>query len=200
MNYSYKDLTGFLISLGADRTMHSGRSLLEHLAGTYDLLKSWNNSPEVCIAGLFHSVYGTSDFHTQLADRQNREILKGLIGEKAECLVYLFGVCEKTSFVKNMRRKRFFVLKDTFAQKEVAVAREDFCSLIEISLANLLEQLPYVNYLLTNEVLMGLSKKWRRSEAFVSSAAYEQFCEYFAAVALSDESKIGVKVDSASYA
>ena len=41
---------------------HFGRPFREHLIGTHDLLDQWQNSENVCLAGLFHSVYGTKTF------------------------------------------------------------------------------------------------------------------------------------------
>jgi hypothetical protein len=43
----------------ADRMPHSGRSLLDHLVGTRQLLVDGGARPPVCNAGLIHFVYGT---------------------------------------------------------------------------------------------------------------------------------------------
>ena len=47
-----------LEELGAHTNSHSRRTLLDHLLGTHDLLVEWENEPDVCVAGLFHSIYG----------------------------------------------------------------------------------------------------------------------------------------------
>lgn len=44
---------------------HSGRTFFAHLKGTHDLLRDWGNPEPVCIAGLFHSIYGTWHFRHQ---------------------------------------------------------------------------------------------------------------------------------------
>ena len=63
----YRD---FLISLDANKTRHSGRTLFDHLKGVHDLLRDWDNEYHVCIAGLFHSIYGTNTFkHQSMSDR-----------------------------------------------------------------------------------------------------------------------------------
>ena len=41
-------------------------------------------------AGLFHSIYGTAVFHHQTT--ADRGVIKSVIGEKAERLVYLFCI------------------------------------------------------------------------------------------------------------
>ena len=48
----------------ADAVKHSGRSLYDHLCGTHALLEQWGNCEPVCTAGLFHSLYGTTDSGT----------------------------------------------------------------------------------------------------------------------------------------
>jgi hypothetical protein len=79
----------FLIALGALRTPHSGRTLYEHLKGVHDLLRDWDNDEIVCLAGLFHSIYGTEAFkHVSLV---KREALIEVIGHHAEHLVHLFS-------------------------------------------------------------------------------------------------------------
>ena len=53
------------------------------------MLKSYKVSEEVCLAGLFHSIYGTEFFCPDL--NISRDIVIGLIGEKAERLVHYFS-------------------------------------------------------------------------------------------------------------
>lgn len=57
----------FLISLGTDGVRHTSHvdadgsmtegSFLEHLTGVESDLTEWRCSEEVCMAGLFHSIY-----------------------------------------------------------------------------------------------------------------------------------------------
>jgi hypothetical protein len=83
------DMTKYLFDSGANETTHTGRTLYDHLMGTYLILKSWEDCPEhVAVAGMFHSIYGTVYFKTQTTD--NREEIKDLIGEEAETLVRAF--------------------------------------------------------------------------------------------------------------
>ena len=116
----------FLISLDANKTRHSGRTLFDHLKGVHDLLRDWDNEHHVCMAGLFHSIYGTNTFkHQSLNDRSR---LIEMIGLKAENLVHLFSTADRPLFAsiedKNVRR-----------------------DLLEIEAANILEQGGNVNTL-----------------------------------------------------
>lgn len=84
-------LTRVLDLLGAKRVEHSGRTLLEHLVGTCQILRGWGCRPAVCMAGLFHSVYGTESFGNALVDRGERAVLRDLLSDEAEALVYRFS-------------------------------------------------------------------------------------------------------------
>jgi len=86
----------FLTSLDANQTPHSGRTLFEHLKGVHDLLRDWGNSEEVCLAGLYHSIYGTNTFkHVSLKERER---LVEKIGDHAEFLVFCFSTKDRPFF------------------------------------------------------------------------------------------------------
>ena len=55
-------LVEYLKEIGCAEQKHSGRSLLHHLVGVSKLLSERGASDTLCIAGLFHSIYGTSHF------------------------------------------------------------------------------------------------------------------------------------------
>jgi hypothetical protein len=76
-------------------TRHSGREFFAHLKGVHDLLRDWGNSEHVCVAGLFHSIYGTQYFKHRCLPLNRRAELAALIGVEAECLVYEFCTCDR---------------------------------------------------------------------------------------------------------
>ena len=86
---STKELHDALIEMGADKRKHNRvQSLYDHLVNVSLLLKKEGNEEYVCVAGLFHSVYGTQYWeHVLHADREK---IRELIGDKAERLVWLF--------------------------------------------------------------------------------------------------------------
>ena len=53
----------FLKAMGADEIPHSGRTLLEHLVGVFNILKDMDVAQHVQDAGLYHSIYGTALLH-----------------------------------------------------------------------------------------------------------------------------------------
>lgn len=96
METNLKNLYAFLKGLGADKIKHSrNNTLLDHLWATYLLLKRRNKPEYVALAGAFHSVYGTVFFkHVLTIDR---ELIRSLIGEQAERLVYEFSITDRTA-------------------------------------------------------------------------------------------------------
>lgn len=67
---------------------HSGESLFNHLVKTFCILKTHGASTDVCLAGLYHSIYGTVYFDPNI--QIDRNYVVQLIGEKAEMLVNCF--------------------------------------------------------------------------------------------------------------
>ena len=120
-------LTQFLIAQAkADMVRHSGRSLFDHLVGTHDLLQRWGNREDVCNAGLFHSIYGTARFHYKVWPIEQRDVIRGLIGDYAEKLACLFCIMNRPA--------AFFGCKDAWLVPQM------LRDLHEIETANLLEQ------------------------------------------------------------
>jgi hypothetical protein len=86
------DKEKFAISYIKNKTFfltHSGQSFFDHLYNTFLLLKSYKLPEEICIAGLFHSIYGTEFYNPNL--KINEEEIKNIIGEKANYLVKCFS-------------------------------------------------------------------------------------------------------------
>jgi hypothetical protein len=122
----------------ADTTGHSGRTFLEHLKGTRQILQDWGMPEHVCIAGLYHSIYGTNIFTVQSAPFEDREILELLIGKKAERLAYLFCVANRpeaffTALTSNWIRNRH-------TQEMIRVEKNEEFELLAIEAANHIEQ------------------------------------------------------------
>lgn len=119
---------------GADSTEHSGRTLAEHLNGTYELLKQVNAPEHVCVAGAIHSIYGTNAFETVTVDLQDRAKVQEKYGAEAEHLAYLFctvdrPLCLESKQATNWRTNQPVELTDT-----------EYEHLCLIEAANLIEQ------------------------------------------------------------
>lgn len=131
-----------LEELGTHVTSHSRRTLLAHLQGTHNLLVEWGNPPDVCVAGLFHSVYGTHVFEKRCADLSMRGHIRGVIGSDAERLVHLFCITDRRCFYDHLGESRF-QLRDIVHDCDLELERDSLAALIEIEVANILEPLAY---------------------------------------------------------
>ena len=151
-----------LEGLGTREVGHSGGALINHLIGTYVLLKKWQLDRSVCEAGLYHSVYGTESFSASSLSAGERRTVVRAIGERAENLVYLFGIMNRSSFYRNLfDEKSEFLLKNRLTRKILSVDRNIFVDLCHIVLANWLEQKPRVPEGYEN---------WRMKEMFAMRA------------------------------
>lgn len=99
---------------------HSGSSLRNHLIGTYEIMAALGFPRAACLAGLFHSVYDTEYFQTNL--NISRKEVTDVIGVAAEALVHKFCT---------LRPRKNYILDPSNPK-----ARE----LAMIEYANLLEQ------------------------------------------------------------
>ena len=86
-------LVDFLSSAGAARLSHAGgRTLLDHLVGTYSIVRRWAQPTWLQHAALIHSVYATEAYERQLISPARRDEVAAVAGEQAERLAYLFCV------------------------------------------------------------------------------------------------------------
>ena len=70
----------YLLSIGVENIDHSGRSFFDHLCRVEDILRICRASEDVCLAGLYHSIYGTNHFKYETTnDRQSiKEVINKL--------------------------------------------------------------------------------------------------------------------------
>ena len=76
---------------------HSKASFFGHLYNTFFILKNMNASEETCLAGLYHSCYGTERF--SLNNKISKKDVVFYIGENAEELVYYFSLPNRDSII-----------------------------------------------------------------------------------------------------
>lgn len=128
----------YLRSLGADQMQHSGRAFIEHLTGTYDLLKAWACDESVALAGLYHSIYGTNVFEHSTLSFEQRGELRARIGDRAEQLAFIFCSVERPkAFLSALRTRK---LANRFSNAQITVDAKTLRDLVCIECANLIEQ------------------------------------------------------------
>jgi len=117
---------------------HSGRTLRDHLKGTFALLQFWGCDEVTCVAGLLHSVYGTNAFRRSCLDTSERPRLRQLVGCDVEKLVYLFCASERPrAFLQAIASSQ---ITDRFDGSKHEVSRDILQKLMAIECANLIEQ------------------------------------------------------------
>ncbi|HEY1234711.1 MAG TPA: hypothetical protein VGH22_15135 [Candidatus Binatia bacterium] len=113
---------------------------MEHLKGTYELLKKWDNAADVCVGGLFHSIYGTQYYKVQSADLADREHIARVIGSRAEELAFLFCTTDRRGFFAEADKPAPMMVVDIRTKASVPVTPETLNALIQIEVANFIDQ------------------------------------------------------------
>jgi hypothetical protein len=100
----------------------------------------WGCSKHVCLAGLFHSVYGTALYETRLLTLGKRAYLRAGIGSRAERLVYIFGCTRRPRAFINAIGRSAFRLDNFVTGEEISLSDKTLSELLEIECANLIDQ------------------------------------------------------------
>lgn len=115
----------YVRSLTQNIDHYGGKSFDKHLYGTLSLLKHFNQSEDVCLAGLYHAIYGTEYFSHNI--KVDRTTVTKYIGKYAEELVHVFCSPERDrNIINNRLNKPLTCWKD----------------LLYILYANAIEQIP----------------------------------------------------------
>jgi hypothetical protein len=143
----FKRYTDFLVDLGVEKIPHTSKTYLGHLIAVCRFMEAQGCDEELCLAGLFHSIYGTERFQGFTLSLQRRAELRALIGERAERLAYLNCAMDRASFdlalQNNAEPLRF---TDRITGEEVRLSRQDFDDLCRVHLYDWLEQVPRSTY------------------------------------------------------
>jgi hypothetical protein len=119
----YQKYVDFLFNKNCHNIKHSHSNFLNHLIGTFNILKKWKQPEDLCVAGMFHNIYGNNYFNPNL--NVSREEIRNLIGEKAESLVFRFVNCDKDkinesndpeliilNLANSLDQKKLFIIED----------------------------------------------------------------------------------------
>jgi hypothetical protein len=144
--FGMDQVEAFLKTLGAEQFGHGrDRTLFDHLAGTRDIVRRWNQGDDLQRAALLHQVYGTDAYQRPLLELSARAEVRECAGERAERLAYLFYA---------IPRRHLFTLAEirVQGQEEVSfpevpdgpdpgpVTSQEVAELILLHMANVAEQ------------------------------------------------------------
>jgi len=132
-------LLAALRAMGAGELEHLNGSLEAHLRGTAALLRQWGAPEPVCVAGLYHAVYGTDAFRPALTSPGMRQRIRALIGNDAEDLVYVYGACDRDRYYPRIGTPAQLQFSDRFTGTDYAITPDQLACLCELILANELE-------------------------------------------------------------
>jgi hypothetical protein len=139
----YKAMTAVLMQEGIADLSHTGKSYIGHLLAVHRLLEACGFSPDVCRAGMFHSIYGTEEFQRFQLPLGRRGELRELIGERAERLAYLNCAMDRASFDAALDRTAPpYPMRDRLTGEPVPLDAADFDDLCRVHLYDWLEQVP----------------------------------------------------------
>jgi hypothetical protein len=140
MTATFKELTEFFRTIGADEVGHSDKTLLAHAISVYNDLKEWGCDEDVARVGIFHSIYGTELFQGFTLSRERRDDVRTLIGERAETLSYLNCAMDRTHFDAQVKGQGLHTILDRFTGTEIEVSEEEFEDLCTVHMCDWLEQ------------------------------------------------------------
>jgi hypothetical protein len=100
-----EDPVAYLEALGMREIPHGSRqadlshgTFMDHLQGVERAMRGWGLPETLCLAGLFHSVYGTQGFGYYTLPLGHREKVQQLIGARGEQAVFYNCVMDRNSF------------------------------------------------------------------------------------------------------
>ncbi|MFN0020659.1 MAG: DUF6817 domain-containing protein [Pirellulaceae bacterium] len=143
MAATLKQLTDFLVNLGIEQVAHTQKHYLGHLLNVYKLLQSSGYEEDICLAGLFHSIYGTEKFQGFKLPLESREELTELIGSRAERLAYWNCLMDRGSLDELLvQSDEPFLLRNRETGEAMPLTRRELDDLCCVHLFDWLEQAP----------------------------------------------------------
>lgn len=141
MESNFKRLIDYLIAQGIDKIGHTNKTYLAHLMGVYKYMEARGCNAELCLAGMFHSIYGTELFQGFKLPLDRRPEVASLIGERAERLAYLNCVMDRTAFDRTVAQgKEPYLFSNRLTGEAIELSAQDFDDLCKVHLYDWLEQ------------------------------------------------------------
>lgn len=130
---------------GVSGLPHAISTFGAHLLDTWRILSRWGLDEATCLAGLMHSVYGSSAFDQPVFSWDERDRVRQLIGTKAERLVHLFCTTNRTRLHAELERNepnfdRFVPVHNWRTGESMSLSSSDVAALLVIDAANVAQQ------------------------------------------------------------
>lgn len=186
MPHDFEELRRSLVDFGATKVAHLDGDLLSHMTNVYHSLERMKRPEHVMLAGLFHGVYGTHGLRGTevftLTDEQ-RDHVRGLVGEDAERVVYRFCVMSYESLGKSvrslMRPGGTPQLWNRSTNAPLEVTREEFLDVLWVKFADLLAHLPQLSPETRRTVTADYGPFWQLVAEYLGPMAIEEWNREF---------------------
>ncbi|HWA99457.1 MAG TPA: hypothetical protein VG713_13235 [Pirellulales bacterium] len=147
MSESLKRATEFLAALGIAKVPHTEKNYLTHLVSVYNQMQAHGLDEELCLAGLFHSIYGTERFQGFKIAVDQRPQVEALIGPRAEHLAFWNCFMDRASFDRSLGQAGGpFRIRNRETGDEMILTRAEYDDLCRVHLFDWLEQVPRSKY------------------------------------------------------
>ena len=153
------------------------KNYLAHLIAVYRFMKDAGCTEELCQAGMFHSIYGTEKFQGFKLELDQRDVVRGLIGARAEKLAYLNCAMDRASFDAALfEQGDAYHFRDRITGAAVTLNRQEYDDLCRVHLYDWLEQVPRSRYGWDHR-----RPSYRQMAKRVGTVAEESYAKVFAA-------------------
>jgi hypothetical protein len=125
-------------ALGAHQVDHPGGTLFAHLRRVHALTLEWRASPRAQLAAICHASYGTAGFGHALLARDDRGRLRDVIGDDAEALVHLYGMCDRTRTYPALSSEPLRIV-DRFTGQPTGIHKAELRDFAVLTIANELD-------------------------------------------------------------
>lgn len=147
MNPHYKRYTDYLVELGIEKVPHTEKTYLGHLVNVHRLMQAQGCDEDVCVAGLFHSIYGTEKFQGFKLPLTDRPKLRDFIGGRAERLAYFNCAMDRATFdAVLVQADGPYRFRDRITGETIELEKAEFDDLCRVHLYDWLEQAPRSQY------------------------------------------------------
>ena len=117
-----------------------------------------------------HAAYSTDGYDVALLPVEERPVLRDVIGEAAEALVYRYGAMTRAPFYRQLDQP-LVVWTDRFTQQSVTLDPVDVAPLVELTVANELDVVLFAESL-PHGYAVSLLALLSRARGLMSSAAW----------------------------
>ncbi len=140
---------GDLERLGMHKVAHQDVTLVEHMMRACNILQDMKAKEHICIAGLFHGVYGTEGLHNDNVDAipdSRRVEVREIVGPVVEQVIFNFSVMSYASLGKSFRNvirpNGKPELKDRRTGADIPLERDEYLDILSMKLGDVLAHMP----------------------------------------------------------